>query len=188
MKRSDGRMAGQPRDAPLLHETRGAAGGDGGCGGKLAGPAPVIDDASRKAREVKKFIELPTSAFPPRQRDAGKDGPVALSDGVPPATEATRWGWARDDMDRLSARGEKIGWVSGTDIYLDPGAAYTAAVAQAERMRTPLQTSRARVHKALLAAELLPSADPGHLTTKVSAGGGRPRVLHLKSEALTQWS
>jgi hypothetical protein len=110
------------------------------------------------------------------------------SDGVPPQTEATRWGWARDDMDRLSARGEKIGWVSGADVYLDPGAAYTAAVVQADRMRTPLQTSRARVHKALLAAELLPSADPGHLTTKVSAGGGRPRVLHLKAEALTRWS
>ncbi|AVH57864.1 MULTISPECIES: hypothetical protein [Streptomyces] len=110
------------------------------------------------------------------------------SDGVPPQTEAARWGWARDDMDRLSARGEKIGWVSGTDVYLDPGAAYTAAVAQADRMRTPLQTSRARVHKALFAAELLPSADPGHLTTKVSAGGARPRVLHLKAEALTRWS
>lgn len=110
------------------------------------------------------------------------------SDGVPPRTEATRWGWAQDDMERLSARGEKIGWVSGTDVYLEPGAAYAAAVAQADRMRTPLQTSRARVHKALLAAELLPSADPGHLTTKVSAGGGRPRVLHLKAEALTRWS
>lgn len=110
------------------------------------------------------------------------------SDGVPPRTEATRWGWAQDDMERLSARGEKIGWVSGTDVYLDPGAAYTAAVAQADRMRTPLQTSRTRVHKALLAAELLPSADPDHLTTRVSAGGGRPRVLHLKAEALTRWS
>jgi hypothetical protein len=110
------------------------------------------------------------------------------SDGVPPRTEATRWGWAQDDMERLSARGEKIGWVSGTDVYLDPGAAYTTAVTQADRMRTPLQTSRGRVHKALLAAELLPSADPGHLTTKVSAGGGRPRVLHLKAEALTRWS
>jgi hypothetical protein len=109
------------------------------------------------------------------------------SDGVPPRPEATRWGWAQDDMDRLSARGEKIGWVSGTDIYLDPGAAYTTAVTQAERMRTPLQTSRARVHKALYAADLLPSADPGHLTTKVSAGGSRPRVLHLKAEALTRW-
>lgn len=110
------------------------------------------------------------------------------SDGPPPQTEATRWGWARDDMDRLSARGERIGWVSGTDIYLDPGAAYTAAVAQADRMRTPLQTSPTRVHKALLAAELLPSADPGHLTTRVSAGGARVRVLHLKAEALSRWS
>lgn len=109
------------------------------------------------------------------------------SDGVPPRTEATRWGWAQDDMERLSARGEKIGWVSGADVYLDPGAAYTAAVVQADRMRTPLQTSRARVHKALFAADLLPSADPGHLTTKVSVGGGRPRVLHLKAEALTRW-
>ncbi|MFC7842523.1 hypothetical protein [Streptomyces sp. NPDC057382] len=110
------------------------------------------------------------------------------SDGVPPRSEATRWGWAQDDLERLSARGEKIGWVSGTDVYLDPGAAYTAAVAQAERMRTPLQTSRARVHKALYAADLLPSADPGHLTTRVSAGGGRARVLHLKAEVLTKWS
>lgn len=109
------------------------------------------------------------------------------SDGVPPRTEATRWGWVQDDMERLSARGEKIGWVSGTDLYLDPGAAYTAAVTQADRMRTPLQTSPTRVHKALLAAELLPSADPGHLTTRVSAGGARQRVLHLKAEALTRW-
>lgn len=110
------------------------------------------------------------------------------SDGVPPRTEATRWGWALDDTERLTARGEKIGWVSGTDVYLDPGAAYTAAVAQADRMRTPLQTSPTRVHKALLAAELLPSADPGHLTKRVSAGGARQRVLHLKAEALTRWS
>lgn len=110
------------------------------------------------------------------------------TDGVPPRTEAARWGWTQDDMERLSARGEKIGWLSGTDVYLDPGAAYTAAVAQADRMRTPLQTSQTRVHKALLAAELLPSADPGHLTKRVSAGGARTRVLHLKSEALTRWS
>jgi len=109
------------------------------------------------------------------------------TDGVPPRTEATQWGWALDDTDRLVARGEKIGWILGADVYLDPGAAYTAAVAQAERMRTPLQTSRGRVHKALLAAGMLPSADPGRLTTKVSAGNGqRPRVLHLKAEALTQ--
>lgn len=110
------------------------------------------------------------------------------SDGVPPFPEATRWGWTKDDMDRLSARGEKIGWVSGADVYLDPSAAYTAAVAQADRMRTPLQTTRARVHKALLAAELLPSADPGHLTARVSVAGERTRVLHLKSEALSRWS
>lgn len=110
------------------------------------------------------------------------------SDGVPPRTEATRWGWAQDDTDRLSARGEKIGWVSGDNIYLDPGAAYTAAVTQADRMRTPLQTSPTRVHKALLAAELLPSAEPGHLTVRVSAGGARTRVLHLKVEALSRWT
>ncbi|MER7967761.1 hypothetical protein ABTX35_01890 [Streptomyces sp. NPDC096080] len=110
------------------------------------------------------------------------------SDGAPPRTEATKWGWVRDDLDRLVVRGEKIGWVSGQEVYLDPGAAYAAAVAQAERLRTPLQTSRARIHKALYAADLLPSADAGHLTTKVSAGGGRPRVLHLKAEALALWS
>jgi hypothetical protein len=110
------------------------------------------------------------------------------SDGVPPRSEATRWGWALDDTDRLSARGEKIGWVSDMDVYLDPGAAYTAAVAQAQRMNTPLNTSPTRVHKALLAADLLPSADPGHLTTRVSVAGERQRVLHLKSEALARWS
>ncbi|MGW3486524.1 hypothetical protein [Streptomyces sp. NPDC001054] len=110
------------------------------------------------------------------------------SDGVPPLTEATKWGWAKDDTERLSARGEKIGWVSGSDVYLDPGAAYTAAVAQAERMQVPLRTSRARVHKALFAADLLPSADPGHLTTRLSTGGARQRVLHLKAEVLTRWA
>ncbi|WP_030585655.1 hypothetical protein [Streptomyces anulatus] len=107
--------------------------------------------------------------------------------GAPISSEATRWGWARDEMDRLVPRGGKIGWVSGEDIYLDPGAAYEAARERAEKF-APLNTSPTRVHKALYAADLLPSADPGRLKTRVSAPGHRPRVLHMKAEVFDRWS
>jgi hypothetical protein len=112
------------------------------------------------------------------------------SDGVPPRTEATRWGWARDDTDRLSARGEKIGWVSGTDVYLDPGAAYTAAATQSERPGAgpSLKTTKGRIHKALLAAGLLASTEPGRATRKVSVAGTRQHVLHVRAETLTKWT
>lgn len=110
------------------------------------------------------------------------------TDGVPPRTEATRWGWVRDDTDRLSVRGEKIGWLSGEDVYLDPGAAYAAAVAQSERPGPSLKTTKGRIHKALLGAELLASTEPGRATRKVSVAGARQHVLHVRVETLAKWA
>ena len=47
---------------------------------------------------------------------------VAAPDGTVPADPAG-WGWRSDDKGDWRARGDRIGWLDGEDLYLEPEAA-----------------------------------------------------------------
>ena len=103
--------------------------------------------------------------------------------GVPKA--ASLWGWKRKPTGRKwIACGACIGWIAGSDLYLDSSASYQAAqqAAGLDRFVASEQTLRRRLH----GHGLLVSIDTGRQTLLVRKTlGGCPRhVLHLKASAL----
>ena len=103
--------------------------------------------------------------------------------GVPKA--ASLWGWKRKPTGRKwIACGACIGWIAGSDLYLDSSASYQAAqqAAGLDRFVASEQTLRRRLH----GHGLLVSIDTGRQTLLVRKTlAGCPRhVLHLKASAL----
>jgi len=95
-----------------------------------------------------------------------------------------RWGWTWEvwgDNEGHRHNGERIGWVDGDDVYLDPEGAFKAAREFAERSGSPRGRTSLALHKLLEERGLLASrSDPGHFTAKrdLDSMNGR-RVLHL---------
>ena len=106
---------------------------------------------------------------------------LAASDGGEPAS-AGAWGWRRDDDD-LRPLGERIGWVVGEDVYLDPEASYAAAQRMArdtgESLPVGPHTLRRRLHELgyLISVE---EARQTLIVRKVLEGKRRA-VLHLNA-------
>jgi hypothetical protein len=96
------------------------------------------------------------------------------------------WGWQRKFTDRARVlRGTRIGWVAGTDLFLEPGASYQVAqeLAGPDRL-VGEQTLRHRLRE----RGLLASIDTGRQMVQVRRTlEGRPRqVLHLNASALVE--
>jgi len=109
---------------------------------------------------------------------------VCATDGSePPASEA--WGWRSDGGTRRSC-GDRIGWVNGDDLYLDPVTAYRVAnqqVGDGERLAVAEQTLRKRLNERghLLSTE----QEVNHaLTIRKVLQGSRRNVLHVKASLL----
>jgi len=98
---------------------------------------------------------------------------------------ALRWGWrSKAKGGRWTPGGVCIGWVAGSDLYLDSSASYRVAqqAAGLERIAVNEQTLRRRLH----GQGLLVSIDAGRQTLLVRKTlAGCPRhVLHLKANDL----
>jgi hypothetical protein len=98
--------------------------------------------------------------------------------GAPEAPEL--WGW-RHQADRFVPEGDRIGWVSGADLFLDPVASYRAAreMAGSEHATIGAPTIRRRLHE----RGLLRSVDAGRqmlLVRRILSGSSR-EVLHLSA-------
>jgi hypothetical protein len=115
---------------------------------------------------------------------AGGRAHVADRRGAVPA-EAALWGWQRALRGRgWLPRGARIGWVVGSELYLEPATSYQVAqqVAGAARLPVGEQTLRHRMHQ----RGLLASIDAGRqmLPVRRTLEGGLRQVLHLNSSAL----
>jgi hypothetical protein len=104
--------------------------------------------------------------------------------GKPPA-EAAVWGWKRKPAGPgWTAQGTRIGWVAGSDLFLEPAVSYRVAqeMAGAERIPVSEQTLRQRLRQ----FGLLASVDAGRGMVQVRRTlEGRPRqVLHLRASDL----
>jgi hypothetical protein len=140
----------------------------------LQAPYQVANDPALR------FIALLQSAL------ASGRAHVAARLGGEPA-RALLWGWRRQRTGRKwIACGAGIGWLAGSDLYLDSSVSYQVAQQEAgvERLAVSEQTLRRRLH----GHGLLVSADTGRQTLLVRKTlGGRPRnVLHLKASALVE--
>ena len=105
---------------------------------------------------------------------AGRDG--GEPDGISGAC-----GWRRDGAGSCGPLGERVGWVDGDDIYLEPTAAYrlvqVAASAAGESLPVSEQTLKKRLHEKGLLASI--DAKRQTLTVRRTLGGASRSVLHF---------
>jgi hypothetical protein len=129
---------------------------------------------------------------------------VTALDGSAPETPAA-WGWEtttselrsgyavgdpdREDRHRPRPGAARIGWVEGTDLYLEPGATYEVVVRHAAATGLPAlpteQTMRKRLDEASLLASVDTSGKKRRLTVRKTVDGGRRApVLHLNASVM----
>jgi hypothetical protein len=107
---------------------------------------------------------------------------ATMAGGMP--ADPARWGWAEDiagDLPLYRERGELLGWTDGTDVYLQPDAAFRAARQFADGAGAHLGMGKRVLHKSLYERDLLASiSGPGHFTVQRDLAGQKGRrVLHL---------
>jgi hypothetical protein len=111
---------------------------------------------------------------------------VADRQGFAPESPAT-WGWQRKSTSQgWIPQGARVGWVTGSDLFLDPPASYKIAQAVAGSERLTL--SQQALHHRLQESGLLVSVDSGRQMVQVRRTLERsPRqVLHLKATDLAR--
>lgn len=98
--------------------------------------------------------------------------------------EAKAWGWWKQG-DNWQPRGDRIGWVDGKDLYLEPEAAFSAAQEMAKNSE-PLVVTSQILRRRLLEKGILVSTDKKRerLTVRRTLAGKERKVLHLKADAL----
>jgi hypothetical protein len=112
-------------------------------------------------------------------------------DGTCPA-HADAWGWvtdARGDILAERPQGDRIGWVDGDNVYLDPAAAYTVARRNAKAAGTELHTSEPTLRRHLRDGGYLASLDTRDGKTRATVrlpgnAARRPPVLHMAGKTL----
>jgi hypothetical protein len=126
-----------------------------------------------------RFMDLLQAAL------AGGRAHVADRQGKAPAEAAAAWGWQPGKSGRgWVPQGARIGWVAGSDLYLDPQAGYQVAqeLAGVERMGVSQQALRHRLRERGLLASL--DAGRGMLQVRRTLGGRPRQVLHLRARDL----
>ncbi|HSL82533.1 MAG TPA: hypothetical protein VLF66_07125, partial [Thermoanaerobaculia bacterium] len=130
------------------------------------------------ADSVARFLELLGSVL------ASGRAHVASLDGDAPG-DPNVWGWRRDSAgSRWQPQGERVGWVYGEDLYLDPEASFRSA----EQMTSVdgLGVTPRTLWKRLRERNLLASTDAsrGRNLSRVTLQGARRKVIHLRASAV----
>lgn len=110
---------------------------------------------------------------------------VAGLNGKAPTEARRAWGWRGEDQ-WVAPMGQRVGWVDGDDLYLDSDAAYRAAQAAGEGLVVDVDALRQRLREAGLLASVDEGRTPTLLTVRKVVEGKRRRVLHLRSDALSE--
>lgn len=118
-----------------------------------------------------RFIELVQASL-----TSGKAHIAAIDGGQPNDREL--WGWLNGE-----AQGDRIGWIDGEEIYLQPDAAFSIAQRMASGGEGLTVTSQT-LWKRLKEAGYLASTDTGRDTLKVRRriGGRDQGVMHISAE------
>jgi len=138
----------------------------------------------RAADQVERFLQLICSAL------ASGRAHLANSDGDVPETPQA-WGWREHGSGHSQGAewhpgGDRIGWVEGDDIYLEPGAAYKTAQAMTAPAGDGISVRERTLWKRMHERGLLASTEDRRETLKVRRKLERQRrsVLHLKTATL----
>jgi hypothetical protein len=129
---------------------------------------------------VRRFVDLLQAAL------AGGQAHMANRRGTVPESPET-WGWRPTSKGRgWAPQGTRIGWATGSDLFLDPAASYQIAQGVAYHERLPV--SQQTLHQRLRESALLASVDHGRQMVQVRRTLERcPRqVLHLRATDLAE--
>lgn len=125
-----------------------------------------------------RFLELLSSAI------ASGRAHLASREGDAPGDPHV-WGWRHDGFGGTwYPQGERIGWVDGQDLYLDPDASYRCA--QQVATIDGLSISARALWKRMRERGLLVSTDTsrGRNVVRVTLQGARRKVVHLPAAAV----
>jgi hypothetical protein len=133
------------------------------------------------------FLRLLTGAL------ASGRAHCATPQGDPPA-QADAWGWRGTEISvqdvpatRWNPLGRCVGWIDGTDLYLEPEAAYAEAQEMARHQGESLSVSVRVLWKRMDERHLLASRDTVRERMTVRrrlAGQERRQVIHLRTDTL----
>lgn len=106
--------------------------------------------------------------------------------GGSPAKNPESWGWeaiitnsGEIKTTAYRAKGRKIGWVSGTNLYLDPDASYLTVQEIASKSGNPLPISPIVLRKRMDERGLIQQKAKGSLIKTLTIQGTKYKVLHI---------
>ena len=151
----------------------------------------LLEAAADQTEEIKardpcrRFLELVAGAITSeRYHLAGRCGQE------PDSPEA--WGWRLIEVDtgnhqrrEWRPQGRLLGWVDGSDVFLDPEEAFTAAQRLADEQGERLPLSQRQLYRRLKEQRLLASWEEEKTTTRRTLQGRERSVLHLPIGALS---
>jgi len=155
--------------------------------GKALNEAATVQSKEQEFSEpTLRFLELLRSAI------ASGKAHLAGPDGMPPH-KPEAYGWrnspptaASSHGDGLIALGDRIGWVDGEDLYLDPEAAFAVAQRVGKECGDQLTIASGTLRKRFKQRKLLASVDEkrGTITIRRTLQGTQRQVLHFKISTL----
>jgi len=121
-------------------------------------------------------------------------GHVAAANGDTPDEGADAWGWRLTELstnhgpnNRWTAQGRRIGWLDGTDLFLEPEAVYAEAQELARHQGEALSVQQKTLWRRMRERGMLASWDDARQRNTIRRTlGMRREVLHLHAERV-QW-
>jgi hypothetical protein len=130
-----------------------------------------------------RFVELVSAAFV-----SGQAHLVDINHGDKPCKEPIHWGWRPVPIKEgdivYHPKGDQIGWLKEDDIYLEPDAAFRVAQKLARDQGMGLPITQKTLWKRLKEKGFLASYEEDRNLARVTIGGKRKRILHLKASVI----
>jgi hypothetical protein len=132
------------------------------------------------AEPARRFLELLTGAM-----SSGR-AHVAAPDGNRPDAGGGAWGWRLNAYGTHEPMGDRVGWLEGDALYLDPDAAYAAVQRLGQEIGDRIALTPQTLRKRLKERGILATCETQRrmLTVRRTLEGQRREVLHLHREAL----
>lgn len=157
------------------------------CWAALSAAAKLQEAHQSASDPVQQFLSLLSSAL-----GAGR---VHVDDaefgGPPDLSTRTSWGWREDGAGKSKdwrPRGQRIGWVDDTCIFLDPTAAFAEVQKYASEQTLSIPVTQGTLFKMLATRGLLAATDPNRETLmirKTFPGTKRTSVISLFVDCLS---
>jgi hypothetical protein len=105
--------------------------------------------------------------------------------GGPPLIAAQAWGWREHEGPHRQPQGERIGWVDGNAVFLEPETAIRIAQDLSSASGEPMAATVRAMGNQLKEKEFLLAYESNRATVKVTASGARHRVWKVPSSLFT---